>query len=151
MGRNGTITDQARDYAERILERLSEISDRLEYREEREEMRIVRAFKMADAVTTVISDQTLAVAGSSWLIERLTVVATPAANSQVELYLDEIQPQNLITNLAVNATTGMATQAPANGIYVPGGTIIIVRFINQVVGTAAAVNLQVRQRTAGTK
>lgn len=142
--KNGSIADEAREAVAKLIERLSDVAEQLRFNQSRDQMRIVKVYGTPTGATLDITDQ-IAVAGSCWFIERITVSANPGANSQFELYIDEIQPQNLLTNLAVNAVTGMGTQVPANGIYLPGGARLIVRFTNQAAGVTAAANLQVRQ------
>jgi hypothetical protein len=72
------------------------------------------------------------------------VSCTGAVNSGFAIYLNEVLPQNLLDGEFSNAA--MAAWAPGgDGLYIPSGNTIILRFFAQVAAQVCTANLRITE------
>lgn len=137
---NGAI-GKAEDYANRIVARLDQILERIEYQTTKDQLLYVRG--NADALGADLFMEFTPPLGTLWFVERIFVSGN--INTQVEMFLDDTAPSNRVEAFGIDAL-GIGRTEPADcRVYVPGGRKLIVHFSGQVAGQLCSVNLRVRE------
>lgn len=142
---NRGYLDELRQFGEEVVRRLEAIAEHTEAGMARQRYRYVRNTLVVPAASTEVSESIGPPQGAAWLIERTAAVSTSgAATSQLEIYLGNIDPPNLVELIAIGAG-GKAVQAAGNNIYVPVGAQLTIRFFGQAAGVANSYNMRVKE------
>jgi len=140
VGANGVI-NEGRLMLNHVIERLDRIIEATEQQYTLDQFTYIRRI-LQNPSDVVAQDVIQLPPGVLWKIRRFAV--TGGANGQFAVYLNEAQPQNLLDGSFSNAA--MDAWAPSgDGLYIPQGNQLVLRFFNQPVNQLCTVNMRVTE------
>lgn len=144
--RNGSAINKAEAYADRIIERLDQIAEHTEYRENRSVYRYERGGGTSDSVTGVLEVRFTVQPGALWEVQRATFKGA-AGPGGFGVFLNEVNDQNRIDYGLFDANGLFARQSADPLYFVPGASTLIVQFFGAA-STICAVMLLAKELVA---
>jgi hypothetical protein len=134
--------NEARGIAFGILDRLDRIEERLQRQLIRDQS--IYVTKVLNTLTdTAAQDTVQPPPGVLWIVKRVAV--TSGLNGGFAMYLNEAQPQNLIDGSFTNAAMDAWTPGDENGLYIPDGNVLVLRFFAQPNNQPCTVNMRITE------